>query len=1174
MRRSSNSAGEKSTGQARRATASNSSDPVPGYGRRCTPWLFVLGCVALAAPLLRAGDDQPTREYIRLGGRVIAIENYGITVAAPTRSTIGSLETAALTATGSTGGSTITWSAALRSGTGSAGTFSPTTGASTTYTAPERTDSPVTIDITATAGSARATVALTVNPIVCYMTGQVCPTSLQVGQGGGSGQLKITKAAGWTASVPDADSLGWIHITAVTPGTGGNDGTVSYTVDAATGTRSGRFQVAGQTVTVNQQTTVTVTAPTRAIIGPAETAAFSAAVAGPPDTSVTWSVNPTTYGAISSAGVFTAVAAVTAPHTVTVTATSVDGKQASSTVTVRPVLCATATGPCDAIYVPNSGATGSLIVTKLGPWTATTDSPGWLHFTPATGTNDGTLNYTVDASTTTRDGILAVGSQSITISQYGQAAGLTITPPARTTIGPGETAQFAAAVQGTQYSTIAWSIAPANYGSIDASTGLYTAPAAASVASPQVVTVTASNQTGGSQTPVTATSTITVQPVFWPASDHVTKSGLPQSSPHSVAVTKLGAWTAALSVGSWWVHLVGGTGSPNSIAGNGNATISYYVEAVSDGTARTATLQLGSSQQFTVAQDGNPDCAPNVNLDKTRVSLYPGDSIVLTLTGYTGGNITWTPSTGTITGDGDTVTYTAPINPTTSSATVTATLNYGVCNPVSSTATIYFMTLLQPTTMSVTPATTSVNANAYSNPRFDFGLTSDWYPTGFSLDIAFTTSQASGESPASFVNSCQMALIPSAWSLVLTNDAGDGLVCPEGESPCGEPGGGVPSQVTLSNSRCRLDLYSSTTGVQQSGGRPTNLWLQVHTQFKTAAIGALAVYVRPRWENGQVPSWTQVGTWTVVPEPTMDLTPATASAGARDTVQFTAAVSNAGGPRVNWTLSPQLGTIDSTGLYTAPSQIDTQQTVTVTATSATLPTLSRTATLTLVPASVAVAPATATLRASQTQQFTATVTGPANKAVTWTMNPVSAGTLSPAGLFTAAATINAAGTVTITATSQADTSKSGAATVTLVPSDLLLSGLSLTSGTVLYSATNSITASDVTIGGTAAVTFRAGGTIRLQTGFHATAHQRRRGVPRGDRAMRMEGRSVLRLGTSPHDPKLHPAEAGVARSRQRSTERLLRSDRVGQSARSKPHPLISIRSHENLSEKPFRFRTW
>jgi hypothetical protein len=79
---------------------------------------------------------------------------------------------------------------------------------------------------------------------------------------------------------------------------------------------------------------------------------------------------------------------------------------------------------------------------------------------------------------------------------------------------------------------------------------------------------------------------------------------------------------------------------------------------------------------------------------------------------------------------------------------------------------------------------------------------------------------------------------------------------------------------------------------------------------------------------------------------------------------------------------------------------------------------------------VSISPTAATVASGGTQQFTATVTGSTNTAVAWT---ASAGSISSSGLFTAP-TVSGNTTVTVTATSQADTSKTGSATVIVTPS--------------------------------------------------------------------------------------------------------------------------------------------
>jgi hypothetical protein len=127
-----------------------------------------------------------------------------------------------------------------------------------------------------------------------------------------------------------------------------------------------------------------------------------------------------------------------------------------------------------------------------------------------------------------------------------------------------------------------------------------------------------------------------------------------------------------------------------------------------------------------------------------------------------------------------------------------------------------------------------------------------------------------------------------------------------------------------------------------------------------------------------------------------------------------------------------VGSISATGLYTAPASITSSQAVTVTATGVADATKSGSATVNLSLTAVSVSPPSATLTAGQTQQFTATVTGTTNTAVTWSISP-SVGSISATGLYTAPASITSSQAVTVTATGVADATKSGSATVNLAP---------------------------------------------------------------------------------------------------------------------------------------------
>ena len=146
--------------------------------------------------------------------------------------------------------------------------------------------------------------------------------------------------------------------------------------------------------------------------------------------------------------------------------------------------------------------------------------------------------------------------------------------------------------------------------------------------------------------------------------------------------------------------------------------------------------------------------------------------------------------------------------------------------------------------------------------------------------------------------------------------------------------------------------------------------------------------------------------------------------------------------------------------------------------------------LTVIAGSVSVSPASVGLVPGQTQQFNATVTGPTNIAVNWSVSP-QVGSISSSGLYMAPASVLSQQAITVKAVSQAIPSLSASAVVTLLigwPSDLSLTNMNITSGTTTYQATDSITAAgNFTVGGSADVNFVAGNQITLGPGFVAKA---------------------------------------------------------------------------------------
>jgi Bacterial Ig-like domain (group 2) len=151
----------------------------------------------------------------------------------------------------------------------------------------------------------------------------------------------------------------------------------------------------------------------------------------------------------------------------------------------------------------------------------------------------------------------------------------------------------------------------------------------------------------------------------------------------------------------------------------------------------------------------------------------------------------------------------------------------------------------------------------------------------------------------------------------------------------------------------------------------------------------------------------------------INVSPGSTSLQVGQQTQFTATVSGTTNTAVTWTTSG--GTVSSTGQYTAPSLAGTY---TVTAQSLADTSKSASATVAVSQAiRISVSPTSASLQTGGQQQFTASVSGTTNTALTWS---ASAGTITSAGLYTAP---SSAGTYTVTARSLADTSKSASATV-------------------------------------------------------------------------------------------------------------------------------------------------
>jgi len=168
----------------------------------------------------------------------------------------------------------------------------------------------------------------------------------------------------------------------------------------------------------------------------------------------------------------------------------------------------------------------------------------------------------------------------------------------------------------------------------------------------------------------------------------------------------------------------------------------------------------------------------------------------------------------------------------------------------------------------------------------------------------------------------------------------------------------------------------------------------------------------------------------------VSVSPSTVTVPSGTTLPFGAQVTGTNNTAVTWTVEePGGGSITTGGLYTAPN-VSSNGTYHVRATSQADSSKFGRATVTVTPGVppivVSVSPNPATVGSGGTQQFVAQVTGTSNTAVTWTVEEPGGGSITTGGLYTAP-NVSSNATYHVRATSQADSSKLGRATVTVTP---------------------------------------------------------------------------------------------------------------------------------------------
>jgi hypothetical protein len=218
-----------------------------------------------------------------------------------------------------------------------------------------------------------------------------------------------------------------------------------------------------------------------------------------------------------------------------------------------------------------------------------------------------------------------------------------------------------------------------------------------------------------------------------------------------------------------------------------------------------------------------------------------------------------------------------------------------------------------------------------------------------------------------------------------------------------------------------------------SGGTINNVGL--YTAPAAAGTYIVTANAAPsRWRRssaGETPGSAVVTVTASAPPPVtsntqVSISPTAASLLTGAQQQFSAAVSGTSNTAVTWSATG--GIIAPNGMYTAPTNAGTY---TITAVSNSDSTKSGSA-LAVVsapqPVTVSISPGSSSIDEGTQVQFTATVSGVSNSAVTWAVTRGS-GTITQSGLYTAPRT---AESDTITATSQADSTKSVSASIAVI----------------------------------------------------------------------------------------------------------------------------------------------
>jgi len=328
------------------------------------------------------------------------------------------------------------------------------------------------------------------------------PSSAVFQAAGGTGQIQVVKTGSWAGH----SNAGWIHFTAPAPDQSGNIAgsgtlTVNYSVDPnITGAQlNGTLTIAGASFSVTENggsQVLSVDQPQMTVPGTGGSATFHVTSTG----GASWLVQSfPSWIHIADTTVLPPSSPLTASRDVTFL---FDPNPLGSTTSRSGTICLVS--GCSGGPAVQVTQTGGLTFSPTSPasvssnaqnptvgvtaptgtsWTAFVNQgdQGWLSIiSGGSGSGNGTVTYHVTSNVGgNRDGTLLIGGNSYTVSQAGGAAGTLSISPSSWIFTVAGSQQFTALLNGSQ-TTATWGFSGYNYGTINTSSGLYTAPGSCS----------------------------------------------------------------------------------------------------------------------------------------------------------------------------------------------------------------------------------------------------------------------------------------------------------------------------------------------------------------------------------------------------------------------------------------------------------------------------------------------------------------------------------------------------------------------------------------------------------------------------------------------------------------------------------------------------------------------